>query len=70
MLFIGSGIWGTATGIGILRRWKWARISVLLFARLIAYEGANFAPVVAFIRTPVRIGALPLEEPRLLFFFA
>lgn len=68
IVFIVAGAWGMATGIGILRRWRWARISVLIFAGLIAYEGANFAPVLAFIRTPVRRGALPLEEPRLLLF--
>ena len=68
ILFIGAGIWGTATGIGILRRWKWARISVLTFAGLTAFEGANYAPAVAFIRAPARRGGLPLEEPRLLFF--
>jgi hypothetical protein len=33
LLFAG---WGVATGIGLLRAWRWARISTLIFSGLLA----------------------------------
>jgi hypothetical protein len=68
ILVIVAGAWGISTAIGILRRWRWVRLSILIFAGLTAYAGASVAPVLAFIRTPVRPGALPLAEPRPLLF--
>jgi len=34
------GAWGLATGIGLLRAWRWARISILVFSSLVAVCGA------------------------------
>ena len=31
--------WGIATGIGLLRAWRWARISTLIFSGLLAAFG-------------------------------
>lgn len=31
--------WGIATGIGLLRAWRWARISALIFSGLLAALG-------------------------------
>ena len=44
------GAWGLATGIGLLRAWRWARISMLVFSSLIAAYGA--IGVVAFLFMP------------------
>lgn len=35
--------WGLATGIGLLRAWRWARISILVFSGLLAAAGALLA---------------------------
>jgi hypothetical protein len=47
LLFAG---WGLATGIGLLRAWRWARISTLIFSGLLAAFG--ILGVVAFLRMP------------------
>ncbi len=47
LLFSG---WGLATGIGLLRGWRWARISTLIFSALLAALG--ILAVVAFLRMP------------------
>jgi hypothetical protein len=47
LLFTG---WGLATGVGLLRAWRWARISTLIFSGLLAALGILAA--VAFLRTP------------------
>jgi hypothetical protein len=70
IVFVVAGLWGVATAIGVSCRWRWARISTVIFAGLIAYGAATFAPVLAFLRTPVRPGNSLASEPRLLFFFA
>jgi hypothetical protein len=49
LLFTG---WGLATGVGLLRAWRWARISTLIFSGLLAALG--IPAVVAFLRTPGR----------------
>ena len=59
IIFAVAGVWGIATAIGIFFRWRWARISTLIFAGLIAYTGVTFAPVLAFLRTPVPPGNSP-----------
>ena len=40
--------WGLATGVGLLRAWRWARISTLIFSGLLAALGV--LAVVAFLR--------------------
>jgi len=47
LLFSG---WGLATGIGLLRAWRWARISILIFSGLLAALG--ILAVVALLRMP------------------
>ena len=42
--------WGVATGIGLLRAWRWARISTLIFSGLLAAFGIVAA--VAILRIP------------------
>lgn len=42
--------WGLPTGIGLLRAWPWARISMLVFSGLIALYGAF--GIVAFLFMP------------------
>jgi hypothetical protein len=46
----GMGAWGLVTGIGLLRAWRWARISMLVFSSLLAAYGAM--GVVAFLFMP------------------
>jgi len=47
LLFSG---WGLATGIGLLRAWRWARISTLIFSALLSALGV--LAVVALMRMP------------------
>ena len=68
IMYAVAGAWGIATAFGIFFRWRWARISTLIFAGLTAYAGASFAPLLAFLQTPVRLGNSPASEPRLSFF--
>jgi hypothetical protein len=42
--------WGLATGIGLLRAWRWARISALIFSGLLVALGV--LAVVALLRMP------------------
>jgi hypothetical protein len=37
--FLGFEAWGFGTGIGLLRAWRWARISTLIFSGLLAAFG-------------------------------
>jgi hypothetical protein len=37
------GTWGLLTGIGLYRRWRWARFSVLLFSSLLTAAGISLA---------------------------
>ncbi len=46
--------WGIATGIGLLRAWRWARISTLIFSGLLAAFGVLGA--VASLRAPGGVG--------------
>src|SRR2546428_7108485 len=34
------GVWGLATGIGLWRKWRWARISMLVFGGILVTRGA------------------------------
>jgi len=38
-VWICFGGWGVITGIGILRKWRWARISMLVFCGILALIG-------------------------------
>jgi hypothetical protein len=49
-LVLCMGVWGLATGIGLLRAWRWARISMLVFSSLLAVSGA--LGVVGFLFMP------------------
>ena len=55
------GSWALATGVGILRFRRWARLSVLIFVGLTAYLSATFAPLIIVLR-PVRPGMPALTE--------
>ena len=48
--FVCCGAWGIGTGIGLLRAWRWARISILVFSSLLAALGVLC--VVAFLFMP------------------
>lgn len=48
--FVCCGAWGIGTGIGLLRAWRWARISMLVFSSLLAALG--MLCVVAFLFMP------------------
>ena len=48
--FLGFAAWGVGTGTGLLRAWRWARISTLIFSGLLAAFG--LLGVVAFLRMP------------------
>jgi hypothetical protein len=48
--FVGCGAWGIGTGIGLLRAWRWARISMLVFSSLLAAFG--MLCVVGFLFMP------------------
>lgn len=37
------GAWGLLTGIGLYRRWRWARFSILLFSSLLTAVGTLLA---------------------------
>lgn len=45
--FLGFAAWGSATGIGLVRVWRWARISTLIFSGLLTAFG--ILGVVAFL---------------------
>lgn len=44
------GVWGAATGIGLLRAWRWARISTLVFFTLLA--ASSVLAVILLLRAP------------------
>jgi len=48
--FLGFAAWGCGTGIGLLRAWRWARISTLIFSGLLAASG--IVGVVALLLMP------------------
>lgn len=49
-IFLGS--WGVITGIGILRKWRWARISMLVFCGILVIIGGSIFLVM--LLTPLR----------------
>jgi hypothetical protein len=50
LFVIPPAIWGLASGIGLIRAWRWARISMLLFGALLALLCAF--PAVPFMIAP------------------
>lgn len=48
--FLSFAAWGIGTGIGLLRAWRWARISALIFSGLLTAFG--ILGVVTFLRMP------------------
>jgi hypothetical protein len=48
--FLGFAAWGFGTGLGLLRAWRWARISTLIFSGLLAALG--ILGMVAFLDMP------------------
>lgn len=48
--FLGFAGWGLATGIGLVRVWRWARISTLIFSGLLTAFG--IVGLVAFLSMP------------------
>jgi hypothetical protein len=48
-----TGVWGIVTGIGLLRLWRWARISALIVGGLSAYVGFALTPMIPFLQIPV-----------------
>lgn len=54
-VWICCGGWGLATGIGLLRKWRWARISMLVFGAIVAVIGSFMFLVIL---------VAPLRDPR------
>jgi hypothetical protein len=48
--FLGFAAWGFGTGVGLLRAWRWARISTLIFSGIVAAVG--ILGMVAFLSMP------------------
>ena len=46
------GAWGTTTAIGLLRMQNWGRISLLVFAALLALTGVVAAPAILLVPAP------------------
>lgn len=49
LVFMPMTLWGVATGIGLMRAWRWSRFSMLLFGTLLTLVSA--LPGVAFLMT-------------------
>jgi hypothetical protein len=43
------GLWGVVTGIGLMRAWRWSRISMLIFGGLLTFVCA--VPALGFLLT-------------------
>jgi len=62
LLFSG---WGLATGIGLLRAWRWARISTLIFSGLlVALGNPGCCRTSAYARRRLQLAADDLESRR------
>ena len=59
LVFSAFALWGVVTAIGILRRRAWARISIMLFAILLAIMGAGGAIAALLIPIPQQEGVDP-----------
>jgi hypothetical protein len=47
------GACGIVTGIGLLRLWRWARISALIVGAVYAYVGFALTPMIPFFQFPI-----------------
>lgn len=55
--------WGIATAVGIFRRRRWARMSILIFAAILAFFAVGGAAMMAVIPLPETPGADPSIMP-------
>src|SRR5215472_12131619 len=63
--FLGFAAWGCGTGIGLLRAWRWARVSALIFSGLLVAFG--ILGMVAFRRISSGMEFVAKILPILLF---
>lgn len=54
-MFAVFGVWGTTTSIGLFRLRNWARISIVVFAVLLAFVGLLAAPFMMLIPPPPNV---------------
>jgi len=52
LFIIPLSVWGVATGVGLMRAWRWGRISMLVFGGLLALSCS--VPAVGFWLVPGR----------------
>lgn len=68
VLFAGLGVWGIWTAVAIFRRRGWARISILVFAALLAFMGASALLAILVMPFPsppgVSVSARAMENVR------
>jgi hypothetical protein len=58
------GVWGLATGVGVLRLQRWARLCVFIFVGLTTYLGTSVAPLLMFFQMHLRPDVPELTEGR------
>jgi len=58
-LFAGAGTWGICAGVGVFRRRNWARISMVVFAGLLAFFGGTGALTMLLVSFPVNADVDP-----------
>jgi hypothetical protein len=63
-VFAASAVWGLCSGIGILRRRHWARISMVVFGALLAFFGGTGALAMLLVPFPMN----PDVDPRVAAF--
>ncbi len=52
LIFFGFGAWGLASGIGLLKLKPWARISLLIYAAILAFISLPTALLMLFVPFP------------------
>lgn len=57
-MFSVLGVWGTTTSIGLFRLRNWARISIVVFAVLLAVVGLSAAPIIMLMPQPPNVPPL------------
>jgi len=58
------GAWGLATGVGVLRLQRWARLCVFIFVGLTTYLGTSVVPLLMFFQMHLRPDVPELTEGR------
>ena len=48
-----GGVWGLVTGTGLLRLWRWARMSAVITGGLSTFVGLTLIPMIPFLQIPV-----------------